>query len=329
MNKKREIAHKRLGRYPFEAGISWFVERRTPYCTSTTIAEDARKLHYFAKVLERLKGAGEVSTTDPRHMGRDEIERFMVWMKGRGLSASTRKKYLAVLDHYLRSWGNTVVGQMRADGSIVTPATSVPIRALTVGELQEILDATYDVPGWRGQAVRGLVALGFGTGARPKEMFGAQIRDVDIRRARFYVRHPKGEGTYGVPQWIPIIRGDMIPYLEEFLQARTALGKPLDTSPYLFPAQDGSRPVAGNTLRAWKHRTEELTGIQWEIKDLRSSLASITVAGDVSKIKAVSLQLRHARVSTTEQYYARIDRDDEIRASLGEVWKSAAIVKRR
>lgn len=318
-----------MGRYPFRAGIPHFIEARSPYCTTTTIAEDARKLRYFARVFEGLRAEGKAGTTDPRHMGRREVEAFLTWMKARGLSSSTRAKYLKILDHYLTSWGNRTISDLRLDRTITLPRghEAPPIRALTVEELQRILDATYSMQGWRGQAVRGLIALGFGTGCRPKEILNAETADIDLRRARFYVRHPKGEGTWGVPQWIPIIRKDMLPFLEELVTARGRLEGPGTGSRHLFPSVDPRRPISGNTMRMYKAETERITGIKWAIKDLRSTFASVTVAGDVARLKAVSLQLRHSSVKNTEKYYAKINTEQEIEATLGDVWREHPIVR--
>ena len=47
--------------------------------------------------------------------------------------------------------------------------------------------------GWFG--FKGMCALSFATGIRPKEFRLAQVEDLDLNRMRFYVRHPKGEGA--------------------------------------------------------------------------------------------------------------------------------------
>jgi len=192
-----------LGRYPFRAGIPFFIQSRTPYCTPATIREDSRKLQYFARILSGLKAEGRVGTTDPRHIGRSDIEAFIVWMKLRGLSTSTRIKYLQVIDHYLLVFKNTTIQEMKDDRSLNLPRErdpKSPIRALTIEELQAVIDSTYRIEGWKGQAIRGVIALGFGTGCRPKEIFDAEIRDIDLARRQFYVRHPKGEGSWGQSQ---------------------------------------------------------------------------------------------------------------------------------
>ena len=321
--KKKPFASVNLGRWPFKAGIKYFVDARTPYCTPITIQEDSRKLRYFAEVLDGLYLRGKLTTTDPRHMCREDIEAFIVWMKEKNLVASTRTKYLVIMNHYLRTWGNTVIIDMKNEGNLRMPRDTekAPIRALRIADLERILESTYQISGWRGEVIRGIIALGFGTGCRPKELFFAEIADLDLANARFYIRHPKGEGSWGQSQWIPIIRGDMLPLLESLLEARRGLKGPAAVSKYLFVNERSSEAYNPNTIRMIKAETERISGIQWKIKDLRSTLASVTIQGDVSKLKAVSLQLRHATVVNTEKYYARISSADEIRSSIGESWK--------
>lgn len=293
--------------------------------------ENARKLRYFADVFESLKQRGLCKTTDPRHICREDVESFIFWMRERNLCASTRTKYLNILDAYLTVWGNGIIGELKNNRLMKLRSSEVqaPIRALTVEEIQALLDSTYKIGGWPGQVIRGLIALGFGTGCRPKELFMAETDDLDLANGRFFVRHPKGEGTWGIPQWVLIIRGDMIPYLEEFINARKSLKGPGAMSKYLFCNPKASKALDGNTIRMYKAKTEELTGISWRIKDLRSTLATVSIAGDVSRLKAVSLQLRHSSVKNTEKFYARINSAEEVKKTLGDVWVNNPVKKQR
>ncbi|KUE73030.1 hypothetical protein AUQ37_03985 [Candidatus Methanomethylophilus sp. 1R26] len=120
-------------------------------------------------------------------MSRGDIEAFLIWMKVQGLQVSTRVKYLNILEAYLTSWGNNIIRELKADKTLHLPITPSggEIRALTLGELQHLLDCTYKMPSDRGQIMRAVIALGFGTGCRPKEILGAEVRDVDVKRSRF------------------------------------------------------------------------------------------------------------------------------------------------
>ena len=74
--------------------------------------------------------------------------------------------------------------------------------------------------GWTGSICRGMVALYFGTGLRPSELRLAELRDLDIKKARIFVRHPKGEGNWASAVWVDIIRMDMMPMIEQYARER-------------------------------------------------------------------------------------------------------------
>lgn len=207
--------------------------------------------------------------------------------------------------------------------------SSAPIAALTIEQLQKLIDDSRRMEGWPGEVIRGYIALAFGTGCRPKELVGAHVTDIDLPGRRYYVRHPKGEESWATPQWIPIVREDVIPFLEDLISARQALrGRGAD-SPYLFCNPSAPRPLTDKTLRVYKERLTRISGIKWRLKDLRSTLTTVTVDDDVSRLKAMSLQLRHSSVRTTERYYARINIPTAIERGIGDVWRSNPLRKNR
>lgn len=55
-----------------------------------------------------------------------------------------------------------------------------------------------------------------------------------------------------------------------------------------------------------KKEVEELSGVKFKLKDFRSTLTSITVNEDISRILAMSAQRRHTNVATTQRSYLRI-----------------------
>lgn len=319
----------KLGRYPFKTLLPMYVEHRTTYMAESTVTEEAKKLRYFAEVFGMLRTAGKVGTADPRNMGRKDVEAFLRWMREKKLDETTKRKYLTYLGNYLKWAGNGIIDEMKNDRRIRLPAGNgdKPIQALTLDQIERILQAAENIPGWRGTVLRGYIALAFSSGCRPKEILGSEPCDVDLENMRFYVRHPKGEGSWGKSEWIPLIRGDMLPWITDLLQARRTLENNGTVSQYLFVNPLTNRAYAGNSMRRLKQETEKATGIKWQLRNLRNSLASITVNRDVSKIKAVSLQLRHKSVAMTEQYYARISRNDAIVESIGDEWKQRPVVR--
>jgi Site-specific recombinase XerD len=316
-----------LGRYPFQGGIKYYVAKKGTYLSTTTIHEDERKLRYFARTFEELKGEGKVKSSDPRYISKEEIGAFFDWMGERGLDVVTREKYLQILERYLKLFGNHVIETIKTEDCVKMPkeAGGKPIRALDQKELQKIFDAAEKIDGWKGTIIRGVIALAFGTGCRPKEIFNAKITDLKLSEEKFYVRHPKGEGSWASPQDIDIIRGDMIPKLEKYLQERKeGLQNAEAESIFLFPNPSTGEPYAPNTIRSIKEKVSKIAGVSFRLKDFRSTLATMLVADDETRIKAVSMQLRHTSMRTTERFYAKIQRS-VVKKTLGDVWKENQI----
>ncbi|MBQ3736663.1 MAG: site-specific integrase [Candidatus Methanomethylophilaceae archaeon] len=312
-----DLKKVRLGRYPFKAGIKYFVARRAPYLATSTLEENTRKLRYLADVIENMSERGMIASSDPRRIDRHCIEEVLLFLKGKHLEISTKEKYLSILKSYLKLWGNNCIDELQLTTRLLPPKPVKEIRALSVGDIAAILEEADRVPGHMGEIIRGMIALTFATGIRPKESIDAEIGDMDMRGHRFYVRHPKGEESWASPQWVYMIRGDMFPRIEAYMVYRRSI---LPDNRYLFPNPRTGIPYCQNTIRRQCRRLSQSTGVLFRMKDLRSSLASITVADDLTRLKAVSLQLRHTKLSTTESFYAKIE-NDRVEKEIGSVWK--------
>ena len=318
----------RLGRYPFRASIKYYCAFQEGNLGPKTLEVDRRKLVQFSGVFEDLKMNKRIVSTDPRQFIQAHISEFMIWMKKKNLNLSTQEKYLQILDRLLQLFGNDVVRVMRRDPLVHLPKGNrdKPIRALSIEEVQKIFDASTKVRGYTGIVLRGTIALLFGTAIRPKESKDALVEDIDLNGKMFFVRHPKGEGSWAEPQWTPIIRGDMVQKLQAFLVERKAfLDKKGIQSEYLFVNPSTMQPFADYSLRRMKQRLEKLSGVSFQLKDFRSTVATLLVEGDLSNLPAVSLLLRHKSVDTTSTYYTRINRTKEIKDALDELWKNKSI----
>jgi len=324
-----ELSKVRLGRYPFVAGIKYYEEKKSIRLTKTTIKEWCRKLRYYARIMEGFKAAGKIDTTDPRHMGPEAIEEFYKWMKrDNPLSNSTQGSYVRILKNYLEFWGNDVITIMEKDDEIIIPSSAgdSEINALSIDEVRDIFAAADTIEGYTGIMVRLLLALGVGTGCRPKEMFDAEVSDINIEAETFFIRHPKGEGTWGRREKVNIIRKDMLIRIDRELKARADALKAIDTkSKYLFINPASGRPYAGNSFRLWKDRVAELAGVEFRIKDMRSTLLTLLVGEDLSRLGAASKQIRHRNIKTTEDFYLKINKRKVVKSALGDRWKEDII----
>ena len=233
----------------------------------------------FSDVFEDLKRQNRVETTDPRHISELDVEAFLIWMRQRNIKNVSKKKYLSLLDSYFGFFGNHIISDMRRQNKLNLPTKSQEedVSYIEEADLKKIFDHIRDYPGYHGIVIRGFFSLIFGVVGRPKEIINGLIEDVDLENEQFYIRHPKGEGSWGKPEWIPIIRGDMIPFIERFLKERAEYLAFHDIdSNFLFPNPDAGRPYVPNTIRKIKSEIEEETGVDFKLKDFRSTYATLT-----------------------------------------------------
>lgn len=326
--RRADLTIVKLGRYPFRGAIKYYCAFQEGNLGKSTMDVDKRKLQQFAGVFEELKASKVILSTDPRKFTQAHISEFMIWMKSRNLNLSTQEKYLQILDRLLMLFGNDVIRRMRSDPLVHLPKGNrdKPIRALSIEDVQKIFKASEKVEGYTGIVLRGAISILFGTAIRPKELVEGLVEDVDLNTKMYFVRHPKGEGSWAEPQWTPIIRGDMVPKIQAFLCERKAyLDKKKISSDYLFVNPVTLLPITPYSLRKMKKRLEKISGVQFRLKDFRSTVATLLVEGNLANLPAVSLLLRHKSVSTTSTYYTRINRNKEIKDALDELWKKKAI----
>lgn len=336
----------RLGRHPFAAAIKHYLGRRYGTIAESTYREEERKLRYLAEIFEKLKAQADAEdaeasdriksmdelrpfTTDPRHIGRREIQAFMAWMKREGLDPNTQAKYMAHIKSFLKVFKNHVITDMEDDGVRFPKGTKKAIRVLDVDDLQAIFATLENMDGWRSSVARGMIALAFATGTRPKEFRLAHLEDLDLKRMTFFVRHPKGEGSWASPTMIDIIRPDMVPLLERYLRERSAHLKEhgIVRSAPLFPNlyRGPDEFYSANAFYLIKHDVELASGVDFKLKDFRSTLTSITVNSDMSLLPAMSAQLRHKTLGQTQRSYYRMEQGAAGK-QLKNAWKNGPAV---
>jgi integrase/recombinase XerD len=318
-----EVGSLRLGRYPFAAAIKHYEERRLGLVGDSTMREELKTLRHLNEVFEQLKAeeeakdtedtnrsGGEMSkpfTTDPRRMGRREIQTFMAWMRRRGLDPATQVTYMKRLKNFLKVFRNHVIDDMVADGVRFPKNPTKPIRTLDMDDLQVIFQAAERLQGWHGAMARGMFALYFATGVRPSELRLAHFKDLDMKKQTLVIQHPKGEGSWASQAPVDLIRPDMVPIIERYLKERqqhvqkAGYEGALALFPNLYGGQDGF--YSANHFKQIKKKVEEISGVEFKLKDFRPTLTSITVNGDMSLLPAMSAQLRHATIATTQRSY--------------------------
>lgn len=305
----------KLGCKPFAGGIPYYLKKKHGINMSSTMTEEERKLRMLADVFEQLKTDGMIPSTDPRQLRREDVQEFMAWMKihvnertGLGLDPVTQAKYLQYLDNFLRVFKNYVIRDMRDDDDVRWPkAARKRVRVIDEDDLPAIFAAAESIQGWRGSVARGMIALYLGTGVRPKELRLAHIEDLNMKKRTLFVRHPKGEGSWATPEAVSIILEEMIPYIERYLDERRqylmseGMSKAIPLFPNLYRGKGNF--YSANAFNEIKCLVEKGSGVEFRLKDFRSTLTTMTGRMDLGLLNDMSAQLRHASIETTERSY--------------------------
>jgi len=322
-----EVEGLKLGRFPFTAAATRYMERRYGTVAKSTFEEETRKYAMLGRMLEALKEAGKLKSTDPRSLSRRDVQEFMAMMREKELDSSAQARYLQLLNNLLKAFKNFVLEEMKAEGVRFPKIGRKPIRVISENDLQAIFETTEGMDGWRGSVSRGVVALFFATGIRPSEARLARLDDLNLEKRTFFVRHPKGEGSWASPSEVEIIREDMLPFLKRYKHERAEwLGKNGRSEIVaLFPCLESETGFyTANGLRLIKAKVEKLSRVNFKLKDFRSTLTSVTVNGDMSRLPAMSAQLRHASMTTTQRSYYAMERGVAGR-QLKDAWREHPI----
>jgi integrase len=300
-----------IGPTPFLTLAKRYIIETRSFYSQSTIKERLRKYPYLGKVFTRLKREGMIDTVDPRKIGEREIIAFIEWMDSQDLGNSTKKKYLELVDGLCAYNGNHIVKQLKTQKRIRPyRREKKKIRHLKPGDFPKIANAAKNVPGWNGSVLYHGLILYYALGLRPSELVTQEIKDVDMQNEIWTVSHPKGEeagyGSHrevGIPPWAMIA-------LEEFLDERDKYlaERGVRHCKWLIPSVRRNKVVhfSVNFLRVMKQEIEKETGIQFSLKDFRSSAAMELRNTEGMDIETVSSFLGHNCISTTYQYYARL-----------------------
>lgn len=337
-----------MGRYPLRAAIERYIEKRRLQVGESTWKNERRYLRHMADVFEPVDGPRRLATTHPEQMGPKEVRAIIKWMqepepeapgkrgkrpRDKALDPDTQVRYLEKLEGVLKMNGNNVIQQMREEGyQFPQRIGRKPIRALTMEDLGGVQDAAdkigsakWEPEGWRKAKAEFLMAAYVATGLRPSELRLAHMVDLNTRVWKFYVRVPKGAANWAENRRVTIIPPYRQAFLD-FLKAREELlcfyGRKEAT--YLIPYLRGGKDThySSNHFRKLKKEVQEVSGIEFKLKDFRPTLASLTVERDPNSLIDVSTQLGHSNLKTTQRYYAQISADSA-GARLNKLWEAA------
>jgi integrase len=123
------------------------------------------------------------------------------------MDAVAQKKLLDELKGLLTFFGNHVFVEMKAEGIRLPNSPDKGIQTISEEEFQVLLAATERLDNWWwGEMMRGVLALHMATMVRPSELREAHLEDLDLKRRKFYIRSPKGGGSWSSPEEVLIFR---------------------------------------------------------------------------------------------------------------------------
>lgn len=346
-----------MGRYPLKNAAKVYLERRANQVSESTMANERRIVNHIVGAIEGMRERGEISTSSPTEIGPAEVRAFLDWMcapelhGGKALDPDTQVRYLSKIEAILKMNGNRIIERMREEGTTFPQRIGrKPIRAIAEEDLGEVQAAALNVKscrgepeGWRRAKARFLSVIYVATGLRPSELRLAKMEDLDVRKWRIYVRNPKGGGKYAVNRTVTIMppyRQEVLEYLREREELIRYYGRSGAT--YLIPnlregsvkGKKGSGPknvidthYSSNHFRELKKEMQDLSGINFRLKDFRPTFATLSVEKDPNLLVDVSAQLGHSNLTTTQRYYAQISAESA-GSRLEKAWEKKHISER-
>jgi len=235
-------------------------------------------------------------------------------------------QYLRLLLHYL---GNPVLDHMNESKADLPKPVLKRLHAPTQDEMDDRRRRLESITGWRGEALRFAEAFHLATGVRVKELRLAGLGDLDLRRMRFAILHPKGEGRYADGGRSIRLPGWMRPVVDDFLHARARRCETMGLDPSrvepLIPAWMG-RFYSEAGWRGVRVKAYREAGIVGNLRELRPAHAMLLKKAGVS-IEAVSQRLGHTNTKTTEAHYARIE-DADAEEAIVRALEAFSVTKR-
>jgi integrase/recombinase XerD len=144
------------------------------------------------------------------------------------------------------------------------------------------------------------------------------------------VSNPKGKNRYGVERTVPIPTPARL-YVMDYLQQRDEFLRQhnLSECEQLIPranAKGEAHYYSSNHFRKLKGEVQRLSGIDFRLKDFRSTYAQLLKDKGLA-IEKVSKVLGHSSTETTERFYARI-KDVSIFDEINDLWLDKPDVKK-
>ncbi len=320
-----------MGRYPFHAYLKQYIQDCKHRKAENTLWQEERTLRRIHDHFAELKAQGRVSSSNPKKMTEKDVKEFLYYIQQLNLHINTQAKYSQYLQSFLTFCENPCMSRLKLRKELPRARHDQEIRVLSEEEIERLLNIADQLPGWKGTVMSFAVRFYFYTGLRAGELRTAHLVDIDTFKWTFYVRHPKGEKTWGSKATIPIIP-HLRPYVVEYLEKREkrlqerGIEKCDALLPNLNLKKDRGQFYIAQTFLKMRYELIEASGVNFDFRVLRRCCGQFLRDRDVP-IDAVSKILRHQTTRTTELYYARI-RDTKAYAEIEDAWSRRPLASR-
>lgn len=308
-----------MARYPFREKAEELLQQKSVNCSEVTIKNLRRRYAKQEREIIALYEKGLVSTLSPGRFTAEDMKEYLKFRLAQGKSASDQSHDISALNQLCLYCGNPAVRMCLDRYPELKPRKSYDGRLdpMPKETVDLIIRRSAEIDRFDYKEVRAycLVVMYVTTGARNKELRLAELQDLDTVAWRLTIRHPKGEGTYGMIRTVPVPE-QARPIIRSYLNVRDAWLRIHKTdSPMLFFSQEeGHGPLSTNSIRRIKTIVEKDIGRRFELRDCRRAFGQNYLDLGLD-LEDVSILMGHFTTRTTEQYYCRRNEEMAIRAA--------------
>lgn len=290
----------RAGRVTFRAYAEQWREAKPHRPTTAVKAEQHLRVHAYPAFGDRALA----------RIRRSDVQSWVTGLEKGGMKASTVRTTFNTLRAVFRAAVSDRVIAVSPCADVDLP--EVPRRKVVPLTVDQVRALAAAMP----ERYRALATLGAGTGVRPGELFGLQVRHVDFfkrqLRVEQQVQQTKGGGTRVCP---PKTKESerVIPLPDVVVHALVAHLKAFPAEPdnFLFQDPKGGPIVAtrfGDSVWRPARKAADLPSVT--MHQLRHTYASLLIDAGES-VKVVSERLGHTNAAQTLNTYSHLMHDSE------------------
>lgn len=284
--------------------VDRFMKDRSKSYNAKSTAEMSRKLKRLGRYIYALFISGKVSTMDPALMTYEDLNEFVGYIMSKGLQTSTTRKYISALAVFLENVGNPDIARVRQIVRIGDPPKEVKV--LKPHELNKVLKYVDTMEGWTGSVARGYIYLAYQTCGRADELRQAKVFDVDLNNLRFFFRYPKGLNVFSNSMWGEMVFPESTNAIRRYLDERQEYldeNRAVSDDLFVHMWRGKAVPYSQQTMQRIVAKVSSGCGVEFTIRMIRASVATLFLDKDLNNMGAVSRLLRHKDEKITRVFY--------------------------